>query len=650
MDELKTVLLVTVLLGIAACGPKLELEPAGELYEGVVVRLDPDARVPFGAAPGLLAPTVESDGEVLTFDPPLESVAERWEAILVKEGETFTTPLAEGETRLELPKKTERVGVRAVNGELRGPVHWPAGTGSESQGLDSPAGFTWTIDPAWPPQQLEMRAVQLDLSLLDPSGDDLVGTARLTFEPLVALTALELGVLGTVSAVRDGSGAPLTFAPGPDGVTVDLAFSRPAGSTVTLEIDWRVASFSQSRSGRTVADATAELVYAGDGVDWFPRPADLPSGAITFSIAVEAPDAFRVHTGGSEVDRVAAGAGRSVTTRELSQPLRAWPLLAAGAYQEAGGPGGLTLAALASGGPDLVQHTAELATVLAFYVERFGPLPGGEIAMVQVPDAFGVGYSGPGLVLLPTVRWDQAPSTWSRFLLAHELSHAWWAHASFVADLRDAWLIEGLADYCAHRALELLAGPDAARAHAGEDLTLLLELVDNGYGGQPGRDVPVRPQDPGQLQDYVFYLKGAWVLRHLESALGREAFDRALGAYAAATRFADTSTDAFTAAAEAEAGADLGWFWQQWLSSTGFPELAWEPYFRDEATGLQVSLGITQRAGVSSDPNRPWQLPLTWSVQDDRGDPGTPALARDVQGCLREAREVVAPDGLPCGP
>ncbi len=179
------------------------------------------------------------------------------------------------------------------------------------------------------------------------------------------------------------------------------------------------------------------------------------------------------------------------------------------------------------------------------------------------------------------------------------------------------WLTEGLADYSALRALEVLRGPDDAQIVWDENLELLIHLMAEGYGGRPGRDVPVRPETTAELQDYVYYLKGSWVLRRLEALIGRETIDGALAAYYEGAVHAPASTEDFTAAVHQESGHDLGWFWEQWLGGTGLPEIVFAPYFDpDDPTDFEV---LVTQMGDEPHPGVAWRLALGMEVGDRSG-------------------------------
>ena len=111
----------------AACGPAgPTFDPAGPLFEGWEVKLDPEALVPFGSVSESIAPTVTRAGDRLDFTLPPESLAASWEVVVVEGGEALVAALEPGAVTFDLPAGTERAGLRAVQGELRGSVSWSA--------------------------------------------------------------------------------------------------------------------------------------------------------------------------------------------------------------------------------------------------------------------------------------------------------------------------------------------------------------------------------------------------------------------------------------------------------------------------------------------------------------------------------------------
>ena len=76
-----------------------------------------------------------------------------------------------------------------------------------------------------------------------------------------------------------------------------------------------------------------------------------------------------------------------------------------------------------------------------------------------------------------------------------------------------------------------------------------------------------------ELLDANSYQKGGFVLHMLRYMLGDSAFFRGLRNYQAKYRNGNALSDDLRRELEATSGAQLGWFFDQWLRKPGFPEL-----------------------------------------------------------------------------
>jgi len=114
---------------------------------------------------------------------------------------------------------------------------------------------------------------------------------------------------------------------------------------------------------------------------------------------------------------------------------------------------------LKEGRQSLAQKYGETAgKILAFFSDKFGPLPASHLAIVEIDDQTVGGYSAPGLVALAS-RGFSNPVNYR--LLAHEISHQWWRCLVSPATPDDAYLDEGLATYSAALYVEEAAGSNA---------------------------------------------------------------------------------------------------------------------------------------------------------------------------------------------
>ncbi len=252
-----------------------------------------------------------------------------------------------------------------------------------------------------------------------------------------------------------------------------------------------------------------------------------------------------------------------------------------------------------------------LSSLCDEYQESFQASGFTTIRFAGVDERFTNGYAAPGLVIVPNYIWDDDGTgsfTERNFYLAHELAHQWWGNDVFISDARDAWLVEGMADYVAAEAVAATEGEEAGRYIWLWEVEPLLSWLRQG-----GQDHPVVPEAGTQMEPLVYYVKGAWVLRMLETVVGAQAMGDLLRQFRLEHPFSVATTDEFVALAEETAGEDLGWFFEQWLSGTGVMSLS--------ASGKKVDGGVevsvSQRQAWSDAPERYYRMPVT--IQARRG-------------------------------
>ena len=116
-------------------------------------------------------------------------------------------------------------------------------------------------------------------------------------------------------------------------------------------------------------------------------------------------------------------------------------------------------------------------------------------------------------------------------LVAHELAHSWSGNLVTNATWRDFWLNEGFTVYIERRIIEELYGPGREEMEA----VLGVQAMDADLNRLDPRDQALHAdldgRDPDEGMTQIAYEKGALFLKHLEEAVGREAFDDFLRGY-----------------------------------------------------------------------------------------------------------------------
>jgi aminopeptidase N len=147
-------------------------------------------------------------------------------------------------------------------------------------------------------------------------------------------------------------------------------------------------------------------------------------------------------------------------------------------------------------------------------------------------------------------------------LLAHELSHQWYAVGIQCKDWSDFWLNEGLATFMADAFLESKFGKARYEKEIGESRGIYESLV------KDGKDRPLSFTDwqtTQQASGRIVYHKGAWVLAQLRKQLGDEVFWRGLKLYTSRQWHTAVVSEDFQKATQDAARKDLSKFFEKWV-------------------------------------------------------------------------------------
>ena len=227
-------------------------------------------------------------------------------------------------------------------------------------------------------------------------------------------------------------------------------------------------------------------------------------------------------------------------------------------------------------------YVKQSLAVLRALSEEFGPYPFDRFAIIELPTdlAQRAGFDGASVDggILSTTTFLDRPFNSAYY--GHEIGHQWWGVTIRPTGARGAMMLqEGMAQYGALRAVELIDGPQSARdfrereypdyfGHGGE---LYFRMVDGGNDA-PLADLPVSEAWARDIADS----KGFMAMNALSNEIGR---DRLRAAFHEILRDFGSRRllwDDFVAAVTKAAGRDVSWFFDQWFYKTGAPELTAE--------------------------------------------------------------------------
>ncbi|MEV4539375.1 aminopeptidase N [Asanoa sp. NPDC049518] len=231
---------------------------------------------------------------------------------------------------------------------------------------------------------------------------------------------------------------------------------------------------------------------------------------------------------------------------------------------------------------ELDRDAAELrrVTEVCFdhYAEIFTePFPFDSYDQVFVPDLNWGAMECPGCVtwnelMLPRGRVTDDNRRRRAMVVAHEMSHMWFADLVSPVWWEDAWLNESFADYMGFEVAEFTAGYAGTRVSFEAAYKPGAYLADRRRSTHPvapnAQDVP--DVDTGTtIFDRISYGKGNAALRQLVTWLGRTDFLAGVNAHLTRHRFANATLEDLLSALDAASPRDVRAWAEVWLRRSG---------------------------------------------------------------------------------
>jgi peptidase M1-like protein len=250
------------------------------------------------------------------------------------------------------------------------------------------------------------------------------------------------------------------------------------------------------------------------------------------------------------------------------------------------------------------QYGQEIGKIMSYFTGTFGLPPYANLTVVETEAGAPNGYAAPGMVFLaPRGITRQVSSK----LLANEVSRQWWEELVSPATRNHLWLSNGLASYSELLWVEHVNGPGAMESGI-RDLMVESLTVDN---------VPVIQS--GRLEDYSPEMwaltgsKGAAVMNMLRYVVGDEKFFQALKDYSQKNAWKSVTTDDFAKSVQDASGQNLGYFFIQWIESSGAPE------FKLDYTIYRTEKGFRVMGKISQDLDT-FRMPVELKIETE-GNP-----------------------------
>jgi aminopeptidase N len=441
--------------------------------------------------------------------------------------------------------------------------------------------------------------VHHDLTVsLDPAGHRLKVHDRIRLPGALALHAISLNADLAVQPVSGGLDLRLDPSSpwwqgrhGRSGVAFNIYHigGATAGQDVTGDIDYEgIINYPVRDGGGEYARAFAESpglieprgVYLAGSTRWLPHVDGVPNALVTYTLTVELPAGWKSISQG---ERTGSGTnGGNVSERwSVATPTEEVHLIAAPFTEYSRDAGAVkAMAFLRTPDPALAgRYLDATAQYLAMYQSLLGPYPYSKFALVE--NFWETGYGMPSFTLLgeqvirfPFILHSSYP---------HELLHNWWGNGVFVDPKGGNWS-EGLTAYLADHLLAEQRGQGADRRAILQRVT---DYVTRENDFPPSRFLSRHDA----VTEAIGYGKTAMMWNMLRDKVGDDQFIKALRAFYRDNRFREASYDDIEKSFEAVTGRDLRPFFDQWVKSTGTPDLRLDNV---ESRGNHLEITLSQ--------------------------------------------------------
>ena len=427
---------------------------------------------------------------------------------------------------------------------------------------------------------------------VSPNTQSLSAKATVQFVPLddnSTAATFELNNALNVSRVVDAAGKQIPASRNQQDFTVRLNFEAPLAKgrpvSVTFYYDGRLSGQEDSPVyGIKFAAIHPDFAFLTYPARWFPV-SGYTTDRFAANVRVTVPMGYTVVASGLDT-RTATG---DKTAYEFKFERPSFPgsfAVVKGNPVKVQSEGVTTSLYFRGAEAGMAQHYGEeTGKEMSYFTGMFGLPPYANLTVIETEDGAPNGYAAPGLLFLNPRGIGREPN---RKLLANEISRQWFEELVSPTSRNHLWLTNGLAAYS-----ELLWTEHAAGAGAMEsqmhDVMVEALTIDN---------VPII--QAARLEDYSPELwaltgsKGAAVMNMLRYVMGDDKFFRALKQYAQNFSWKSALTDDFRKIASDVSGQDLGYFFIQWIESSGAPEFKLDYTIYRTQKGFRVMGKIAQ--------------------------------------------------------
>ena len=448
---------------------------------------------------------------------------------------------------------------------------------------------------AWAQQDRRSR-IDVEQYTIDaevsPATQSLTAKASVRFIPLddnITSAAFELNNALNVSRVVDDKGKQIQASRNQQDFTVRLSFDQqlPKGQPVTMTFYYDGKLSGQEDSpvyGIKFAAIHPDFAYLLYPARWFPV-SGYTTDRFSADLRVTVPAGYTVL--GSGIDTKDTVSDKTRYEIKFDHPSFPGSIAVVKGQPAKVASEGVTTS-LYFRGPEAEMaqlYGEQTGKTMSYFTGMFGIPPYANLTVVETEEGAPNGYAAPGMIFLaPRGIGKQANAK----LLANQVSRQWFEELLSPSTRNHLWLTNGLAAYSELLWSEHEKGPAAMESQL-RDVMVESLTVDT---------VPIIQS--ARLEDYSPELwaltggKGATVMGMLRYVMGDENFFKTLKAYTQQFAWKSPNTDDFRKVAETVSGQDLGYFFIQWIESSGAPEFKLEYTILRTAKGFRVMGKIAQ--------------------------------------------------------
>ncbi|HKW99145.1 MAG TPA: M1 family aminopeptidase [Bryobacteraceae bacterium] len=435
-----------------------------------------------------------------------------------------------------------------------------------------------------------------------------VGVQFVPLDNNITTATFELNNALNVSRVVDDSGRQVPASRSQQDFTVRLNFEQPLvkgkPTAVTFEYEGRFTGQEDSPVyGVRFAAIHPDYAFLMYPARWFPI-SGYTTDRYTADMNITVAAGNRVVASGLETSRTEGD--KAVYSFQFKQPSFPGSIAVVRGDPTRVNSEGVTTNLYFRGAqqPMANVYGQEIGKVMTYFTAILGLPPYANLAVVETDDGAPNGFSAPGVLFLSPRGIGRDVNA---KLLANQVSRQWWHALISPATRNHLWLTNGFAAYSELLYTEHTNGPGAMDTQF-QNVAVNALTVDN---------VPVI--QASRLEDYSPELwaltgdKGAAVLNMLRSVLGDQKFFEALKKYVSDYPWKSTTTEDFRKVVEAVSQQNLGYFFIEWIESSGAPE------FKLDYTIFRTQKGFRVMGKVSQDLDT-FRMPVDLKIETE-GNP-----------------------------